>query len=57
MHLANEWKDYEILELYNGEKVERWGEIILIRPDPQVIWPKTDAAQWEKKAYARYLSY
>ena len=30
MNLANEWKDYEILDLYNGEKVERWGEIILI---------------------------
>ena len=55
MNLANEWKDYEILDLYNGEKVERWGEIILIRPDPQVIWPKTDEAQWEKKAYARYI--
>ena len=55
MNLANEWKDYEILDLYNGEKVERWGEIILIRPDPQVIWPKTDEAQWGKKAYARYI--
>ncbi|MDR1913984.1 MAG: class I SAM-dependent methyltransferase [Clostridiales bacterium] len=32
------WKDYELLDLHYGEKLERWGNIIVIRPDPQVIW-------------------
>lgn len=55
MNLALEWEDYEILDLYNGEKVERWGDITLIRPDPQVIWPKTTNKNWEKQADARYI--
>ena len=38
MNLANKWKDYEILDMANGEKLERWGNIILVRPDPQIIW-------------------
>ncbi len=36
--LAENWKDYEIIDAGNGEKLERWGEIILRRPDPQIIW-------------------
>lgn len=35
---ADNWKDYEVLDTSNGEKLERWGEYILVRPDPQVIW-------------------
>ena len=35
---ANNWKDYEVIDCSNGEKLERWGEYLLIRPDPQVIW-------------------
>ena len=38
MDVANNWKDYEILDMANGEKLERWGNITLIRPDPQIIW-------------------
>ena len=38
MRLANEWKDYEILDMASGEKLERWGNIYLVRPDPQIIW-------------------
>ena len=38
MELANKWKDYEILDMANGEKLERWGDITLVRPDPQIIW-------------------
>ena len=38
MKIANEWKDYELLEMKNGMKKERWGEYILVRPDPQIIW-------------------
>lgn len=35
---ADNWKDYEVLDTSNGEKLERWGDYILVRPDPQVIW-------------------
>ena len=38
MKLADKWKDYELLDCSNGEKLERWGNVILLRPDPQVIW-------------------
>ena len=38
MNLADKWEDYEILDMANGEKLERWGNIILVRPDPQIIW-------------------
>lgn len=38
MHISNSWKDYEILDMSDGNKIERWGNIVLIRPDPQVIW-------------------
>ena len=35
---ASNWKDYELLDTSAGERLERWGDIILIRPDPQIIW-------------------
>lgn len=38
MFLADRWKDYELIDAKNGEKLERWGEIILRRPDPQIVW-------------------
>ena len=38
MLIANNWKDYEILDMANGEKLERWNSIYLVRPDPQIIW-------------------
>lgn len=38
MLLANDWKDYEILDASNGEKLERWKDVVLLRPDPQIIW-------------------
>lgn len=43
MWIANRWNDYEILDTSNGEKLERWGSYLLVRPDPQVIWdtPRT----------------
>ena len=37
--LADKWKDYELIDMGNGEKLERWGDIVLRRPDPQVMWP------------------
>ncbi|MBQ7447488.1 MAG: class I SAM-dependent methyltransferase [Eubacterium sp.] len=49
MWLASNWKDYEVLDCSGGEKLERWGDYRLVRPDPQVIWntPKKDRF-WEK---------
>lgn len=42
MNTNNNWKDYECIKTGNGEKLERWNNIILIRPDPQIIWNKTE---------------
>lgn len=54
MNIANEWKDYEIIDMASGEKLERWGNIKLIRPDPQIIWKnKSIPSEW-KLANARY---
>ena len=38
MRLSDNWKDYELIDASDGERLERWGDIILIRPDPQIIW-------------------
>ena len=49
MKIANNWKDYEIIDMANGEKLEKWGNIILVRPDPQIIWKKkTFPEKWNK---------
>lgn len=40
MRYTKEWNDYELIDCSNGEKLERWGNQVLIRPDPQVIWKK-----------------
>lgn len=48
MILANRWKDYEVLDCTDGEKLERWGKYILLRPDPQVIWStKRISKEWK----------
>ncbi len=54
MKLANEWKDYEIIDMANGEKLERWNNIILIRPDPQIIWNQKSFESLWSGAYAHY---
>jgi len=38
MWIADQWKDYEVIDTSKGEKLERWGDYLLVRPDPQVIW-------------------
>ena len=46
MYLASGWKDYAILDAGNGDKLERWGDVTLLRPDPQAVWtmdPRADA--------------
>ncbi|MBQ1802012.1 MAG: class I SAM-dependent methyltransferase [Lachnobacterium sp.] len=50
MWVADNWKDYNVLDCSRGEKLERWGDYILVRPDPQVIWdtPKKSKG-WKKK--------
>ena len=54
MLTAGNWKDYEVIDASAGEKLERWGKYILLRPDPQVIWntPRNDP-RWGK-LNARY---
>ena len=47
-------KDYELLDMANGEKLERWGKYILIRPDPQIVWNKKENESLWGKANARY---
>lgn len=55
MRVSDKWKDYELIDCSDGERLERWGKYILIRPDPQVIWstPKTNGLWYN--ADARYL--
>ena len=38
MRPADTWKDYELLDATDGNRLERWGETLLVRPDPQVVW-------------------
>ena len=55
MRYSKELNEYELLDMANGEKLERWGKYILIRPDPQIVWPdKTNPELWSK-AHARYI--
>ena len=53
MKISNEWKDYECISAGNGEKLERWGNVVLRRPDPQAMWPMENNSLW-KKADAFY---
>ncbi len=55
MRVSDNWKDYELIDSSEGERLERWGKYILIRPDPQVIWstPKTNGLWYN--ADARYI--
>jgi len=55
IRIASNWKDYELLDASGGERLERWGDVILARPDPQVLWdtPK-EISEW-KNYDARYL--
>ena len=54
MDVANNWKDYEILDMANGEKLERWGNVVLIRPDPQIIWKNKSFPNKWNDANAKY---
>ena len=54
MWISDQWKDYELIDCSRGERLERWGEQILVRPDPQAVWdtPRTDPL-WQRPS-ARY---
>ena len=54
MRAAADWKDFEVLDTSDGEKLERWGDVTLIRPDPQVLWKTPRGPEWDR-ADARYL--
>ena len=47
MIVAKDWKDYELIDTSNGEKLERWGDIILRRPDPQIVWNTPMGKDWK----------
>ena len=48
MQVSRDWKDYSCLASGDGEKIERWGKVVLRRPDPQIIWEKSDGAIWKE---------
>lgn len=50
MWISDKWKDYEVIDTSSGEKLERWGDYILVRPDPQVIWDTPhQVPEWKRK--------
>ena len=54
MRPADTWKDYELLDATDGNRLERWGETLLIRPDPQVVWKTPKQSPLWAKADAIY---
>lgn len=55
MRYTSDWKDYELIDTSDGEKLERWGNTILLRPDPQVIWKTEKGNSLWNRADAHYL--
>ena len=53
MRYSKDWSDFELLDASGGEKLERWGSVILARPDPQVIWETPKGSEWGR-VNARY---
>lgn len=54
MWCADNWKDYTFIDASDGERLERWGDYVLIRPDPQIIWSGSDKAREWKRADGIY---
>ena len=54
MRIADNWQDYRLIDASGGERLECWGDITLIRPDPQIIWENPSPAPEWKTAHAKY---
>ena len=54
MRPANQWKDYELIDATGGNRLERWGSTLLVRPDPQVVWKNEPVSDLWNKADAVY---
>ena len=54
MWISDKWQDYELIDASDGQRLERWGEYTLVRPDPQVIWQNTRASGLWTRADASY---
>ena len=54
MWIADGWKEYEVIDCSGGEKLERWGDFLLVRPDPQVIWNTEKTHKGWRRPNARY---
>lgn len=52
--LTDQWQDYKVLDTGDGMKLEQWGDVVLSRPDPQVIWARQNPALWDA-AHAEYI--
>ncbi|MCM1298317.1 MAG: class I SAM-dependent methyltransferase [Firmicutes bacterium] len=55
MRIADNWQDYCLLDTSGGERLERWGNVTLIRPDPQIIWECVSPAKEWNNPHARYI--
>ncbi len=54
MWVSRDWKDYELIDTSDGERLERWGKYVLIRPDPQVLWKNAKSSRLWTRADAGY---
>ncbi|URN93992.1 MAG: class I SAM-dependent methyltransferase [Candidatus Pristimantibacillus lignocellulolyticus] len=54
MYIADQWTDFEVIDTGEGDKLERWGNYVLRRPDPQIIWPIQELDEQWRKADAHY---
>ncbi|MCX8074581.1 MAG: class I SAM-dependent methyltransferase [Clostridia bacterium] len=55
MRYNEDFKDYELIDMANSEKLERWGDVYLIRPDPQIVWTEKSYPKLWNNAHARYI--
>lgn len=53
--VATDWNDYQIIATAEGQKLEKWGKLVLLRPDPQIIWKSTTPLENNKSINARYI--
>ena len=55
MFIASNWSDYALLDAGGGKRLERWGDYVLVRPDPQVIWAGGEGGGWRKAHGVYYV--